>query len=35
VEALSRAGFETHLEKSIDSGLSKLVINVGINARLP
>jgi 2-dehydropantoate 2-reductase len=33
VEALNRAGFETHLEKSIDSLVwSKLVINVGINA---
>jgi 2-dehydropantoate 2-reductase len=33
VEALSKAGFETHLEKSIDSLVwSKLVINVGINA---
>jgi 2-dehydropantoate 2-reductase len=32
-EALNRAGFETHLEKSIDSLVwSKLVINVGINA---
>ncbi|OHD75325.1 MAG: hypothetical protein A2V99_12955, partial [Spirochaetes bacterium RBG_16_67_19] len=33
VAALSKAGFETHLEKSIDSLVwSKLVINVGINA---
>jgi 2-dehydropantoate 2-reductase len=33
VEALERAGFETHVEKSIDSLVwSKLVINVGINA---
>jgi 2-dehydropantoate 2-reductase len=33
VEALSKAGFETHLEKGIDSLVwSKLVINVGINA---
>jgi 2-dehydropantoate 2-reductase len=32
-EALNRAGFETHIEKSIDSLVwSKLVINVGINA---
>jgi len=32
-EARTRAGFETHLEKSIDSLVwSKLVINVGINA---
>ena len=32
-EALGKAGFETHLEKSIDSLVwSKLVINVGINA---
>jgi 2-dehydropantoate 2-reductase len=32
-EALNRAGFETHLEKSVDSLVwSKLVINVGINA---
>jgi 2-dehydropantoate 2-reductase len=32
-EALNRAGFETHLEKNIDSLVwSKLVINVGINA---
>jgi len=32
-EALQRAGFETHLENSIDSLVwSKLVINVGINA---
>ena len=32
-EVLNRAGFETHLEKSIDSLVwSKLVINVGINA---
>jgi 2-dehydropantoate 2-reductase len=31
-EALARAGFETHLEESIDSLVwSKLVINVGIN----
>jgi 2-dehydropantoate 2-reductase len=33
VEALTRAGFETHLEKSIENLVwSKLVINVGINA---
>jgi 2-dehydropantoate 2-reductase len=33
VEALGKAGFETHLEKSIDSLVwSKLVINAGINA---
>ncbi len=32
-EALNKAGFETHLEKNIDSLVwSKLVINVGINA---
>jgi 2-dehydropantoate 2-reductase len=32
-EALARAGFETHIEESIDSLVwSKLVINVGINA---
>jgi 2-dehydropantoate 2-reductase len=32
-EALNRAGFETHLEESIDSLVwSKLVINAGINA---
>jgi 2-dehydropantoate 2-reductase len=33
VEALTRAGFETHLERSIENLVwSKLVINVGINA---
>ena len=33
VEALSRAGFETHLESSVENLVwSKLVINVGINA---
>jgi len=33
VEALNRAGFETHVEQDIDSLVwSKLVINVGINA---
>ncbi len=32
-EALGRAGFETHLEKSVENLVwSKLVINVGINA---
>ena len=33
VEALTRAGFETHLEQSVENLVwSKLVINVGINA---